>query len=159
MAKKDIEKDELMDEETSSEPRVYELGFHLDPELSESEAKKAYVALKGVVEERGTVLAEGEPEKVHLAYTISRSENSGRRDFDTAYFCWIAYEANGEGHEAIAEAARTEKRVVRFLDLRTTREEVKHSAEMRELREKAPEPARADVSDAELDAAIETAAA
>jgi ribosomal protein S6 len=158
MAKKDVEKDELMDEETSSEPRVYELGFHLDPELSESEAKKAYGALKGVIEEHGTVLAEGEPEKVHLAYTISRSENSGRRDFDVAYFCWIAYEANGKGHEAVAEAARAEKRIIRFLDIRTTREEVKHSAEMRELREKAPE-GRADVSEAELDAAIETAAA
>ena len=161
MAKKDIEKEEVVDEDDSAEPRVYELGFHLDPELSETEAKKAYAGIKGVVEENGTIVAEGEAEKVQLAYTISRTENSGRRDFDSAYFCWIAYEAAGPGHEAIADAARMEKRIIRFLDIRTTKEESRHSAEMRELREKAPEPAHAEskVSDAELDAALETAAA
>jgi ribosomal protein S6 len=156
-AKKEVESEVEVDEETSSDPRVYELGFHLDPELSETEAKKAYGSLKATIEENGAVIAEGEPEKIQLAYTISRSENSGRRDFDAAYFGWIAYEANGVGHEAIADAARLEKCIIRFLDIRTTKEEAKHSAEMRDLREKAPEAASETVSDAELDAAIETA--
>lgn len=162
MARKDDteEKDIDTDEENSSEPRVYELAFHLDPELSENEAKKAYEAVRDVIAERGAVVAEGAPEKIQLAYTVSRSENAGRRDFDSAYFCWVAYEATGEGHDAVGAAARAERRIIRFLDLKTTKEAAKHSAELREMREKAPEkPAEEAVSDSELDAALEQAAA
>lgn len=156
MAKKDLEQAEIEStEEDAGVARVYELAFHLDPELSESEAKKAYAGYKDLIAENGTVIAEGEPEKIQLAYTISRQENAGRRDFSSAYFCWIAYEAMGVGHEAVAEAARMDKRIVRFLDIRTDKEAVKHAADMRELREKAPEKTEGDrVSDAELDAAL-----
>lgn len=157
MAKKDIERDER--EETDAdhaELRVYELGFHLDPELGAEEAKKAYQAVRSQIEAVGTLVAEGEPQKVQLAYTISRSETAGRRDFDASYFAWIAYETDGKGHEAIAEAARAESRIFRFLDLRTDKEAAKHSAEMHEIMlknaEKAPEDE--EVSDTELDNAL-----
>lgn len=161
MAKKDIEQmDVEAGDEDAGVARIYELAFHLDPDLSESEAKKAYGGYKDLISENGTVVAEGEPEKIQLAYTISRNENAGRRDFTSAYFCWIAYEAMGAGHEAVADAARMDKRIVRFLDIRTDKEAVKHAADMRELREKAPEKQDGDrVSDAELDAALEGASA
>jgi ribosomal protein S6 len=148
---------EQADEETSAEPRVYELAFHLDPELSESDAKKAYDGIRSVITENGTLVAEGEPEKIQLAYTVSRTETAGRRDFDASFFSWIAYEANGEGHDAILTAARAEKRIFRFLDVKTTKEAAKHSAEMQELRKQAPEAQQEEVSDATLDAAIEEA--
>lgn len=157
MAKKEIERDER--EETDAdhaELRVYELGFHLDPELGAEEAKKAYQTVRSQIEAVGTLVAEGEPQKVQLAYTISRSETAGRRDFDSSYFAWIAYETDGKGHEAIAEAARAESRIFRFLDLRTDKEAAKHSAEMHEIMlknaEKAPEDE--EVSDTELDNAL-----
>jgi ribosomal protein S6 len=161
MARKtDAEEVLLTDADAGTEPRVYELAFHLDPELSESEAKRAYDALRDLISEKGSVVAEGTPEKIQLAYTISRTETSGRRDFDAAYFAWIAYEADGAVHQAVTEAASEEKRIIRFLDIRTTKELAQYSAEMRELREKAPEkPVGETVSDAELDAAIEGAAA
>ncbi|HVX90210.1 MAG TPA: 30S ribosomal protein S6 [Candidatus Paceibacterota bacterium] len=158
--KNDSEEVLLNDTGDSSEVRVYELSFHIDPELSESEVKRTYEALKEVAEKGGSIVAEGEPEKFQLAYTISRTETTGRRDFDTSYFAWIAYEADGAAHEAVAEAAREDKRVIRFLDIRTTKELAKYSAEMRELREKAPEkPEGEQVSDSELDAALEGASA
>jgi len=160
MAKKDIEQADI--EATEEDPgvaRVYEFAFHLDPEISESEAKKSYAAYKDLISQNGAVIAEGEPEKIQLAYTISRNENAGRRDFSSAYFCWIAYEAMGPGHEAVADAARMDKRIVRFLDIRTDKEAVKHAADMRELREKAPQmPEGGSVSDSELDAALAGAA-
>jgi ribosomal protein S6 len=158
MAKKDIELVEETNEEGADQVRVYELAFHLDPELSETEAKKAYGALKEAAAEKGTVLYEGAPEKIQLAYTISRQEQAGRRDFDAAWFAWIAYEATGAAHDEVAEAVRAEKRIVRFLDIRTDREAAKHAAELQELREKAPDAPGERVSDAELDAAIQAAA-
>ncbi|HEV7121553.1 MAG TPA: 30S ribosomal protein S6 [Candidatus Paceibacterota bacterium] len=149
-----------------AELRVYELGFHLDPELPETEVKKSYQALRDLIASKGTVIAEGEPTKIPLAYTISRTETGvGRRDFDTAFFCWIAYEADGASHQEVVSAASAEKRIVRFIDLRTTKEEAKHSEEMQAVYaqmaenggESAPEE-EAAVSDTELDAALKEVA-
>jgi len=162
MARKNDSEEVLIDdaEGDSAEARVYELSFHLDPELSESDAKRAYEALKEVANASGSIIAAGEPEKFQLAYTISRTETTGRRDFDTSFFAWIAYEADGKGHDAVTEAAKEEKRIIRFLDIKTTKDLAKYSAEMRELREQAPEKSTGDqVSDSELDAALEGASA
>jgi ribosomal protein S6 len=142
-----------------AEPRVYELGFHLDGELSQEGAKEAYQAIKSLITSHGTLVAEGEIEKIQLAYTISRMQPTGRRDWDTAYFGWIVYEATGEGHEAVVHAAAENSQIIRFLDLRTSIDAAKHAAEMHEFYRKAPEmPVNEDeVADVELDAALKEA--
>lgn len=154
---------ELELESGHNESRVYELGFHLDSELPTEEVKKTYQNLRDVVARAGSIVAEGEPVKVPLAYTISRSERGGRRDFTSAFFSWIAYETNGQGHEAVLEAVKGEERVIRFIDLRTTKESAQHSAEMAELYAKMPSEDEAsaedDVSEVELDAALKDAGA
>jgi ribosomal protein S6 len=142
-----------------NESRVYELGFHIDPELPQEEVKKTYQALR---EKAGTLVAEGEPQKIPLAYTISHKvQGGGRRDFDSAYFAWIAYEADRAGHEAMLEAAASEPRLVRYIDLRTDRESATHAAQMHEIYAKMGEVAQAEseVNDTELDAALKEAGA
>ena len=138
-------------EENAAEPRVYELGFHLDPELPQEEVKKAYQAVRDQIEGVGTIIAEGEPTKIPLAYTIYRKDTTGRRDFDTSFFCWIAYEADGAGHDSIGAAARSNKNIVRFLDIRTSVDEAKHSAEMQELFARAAEMAAQEAFDAQAE--------
>ncbi len=144
-----------------NESRVYELGFHLDSELPTEEVKKTYQALRDVIAKVGTIVAEGEPAKIPLAYTISRSDQAGRRDWNSAFFCWIAYETEGEGHETVLAAAKAETRIIRFLDIRTDKESAKHSAEMAEIYAKMPETLEGaleeDVSEVELDAALKDA--
>lgn len=163
MAKKekevlDVEATDTTDE-NHAEPRVYELGFHIDPELTNDEAKKTYQGIRAKIEAVGQIVAEGEPVKIQLAYTISRSETAGRRDFDGSHFSWIAYETDGAGHDAVTLAASEEKRIFRFIDLRTSKEEAKHSAEMQELLAKLPEAeSESEVSDAEIDAALKEVA-
>lgn len=140
-----------------NESRVYELGFHIDPELPQEEVKKTYQSLR---EKASTLVAEGEPQKIPLAYTISQKvQGGGRRDFDTAYFAWFAYEAEAPEHEAILEAVKAEGRVIRFIDLRTDAETAKHAAEMHEIYAKMGEAQQAEgeVSDTELDAALKEA--
>lgn len=156
-------KDEMRDEEVSEDEagtRVYELGFHLDPELPSEEVKKAYQAIRGLVLEKGTLVAEGEPLKIPLAYTISRQETTGRRDFDSAFFSWIAYETSAAAHAEVLDAVKANKTIVRFIDLVTTKDAARHAAELRELALKAPEQDETveEAADAELDAAIEGAA-
>lgn len=154
----DVIVDEL--EDTGPESRVYELGFHLDPELPTEEVKKAYQATRELIAGKGAIVAEGEPEKIQLAYTISRQETSGRRDFDSAYFSWIVYEASPENHSEVITTASADKRIIRFIDLITTKDAARHSVEVRELSLKTPERSNEpeDVSGAELDAALERAA-
>lgn len=130
--KKEITEDQYA-QEAIAEPRVYELGFHLDGELAQEDVKKAYQDIRDRIAGVGTVIAEGEPVKIPLAYTISRMETTGRRDFNSAFFCWIAYEADGSGHEQVSAAAREDSRIVRFLDIRSSAEEAKHSADMQEM--------------------------
>ena len=155
----DIETEEIA-EDTGSEPRVYELGFHLDPELPTEEVKKAYQAMRTFIAKKGTVVAEGEPENVQLAYTISRQETGGRRDFDSAHFSWVVYEASAENHAEILTTANADKRIIRFIDLITTKDAARHSVEVRELSQKMPERVKEpeDVTNVELDAALERAA-
>jgi ribosomal protein S6 len=158
MAKQDMDmRAEETLEEGGSEPRVYELGFHLDPELPSEEVKKAYQAVRALIEEKGTIVAEGEPQKIQLAYTISRQETSGRRDFDSAFFSWIVYETPAESHADIIAAANAEKRIIRFIDLITTKDAARHAVEMHELALKTPERVEdpEEVAGAELDAALE----
>ena len=160
MVKKNL--DEREDEAISDEDfgsRVYELGFHLDPELPTEEVKKAYQAMRELIASKGSLVAEGEPEKIQLSYTISRQETTGRRDFDSAYFSWIIYETSAVNHSEVLTAANADKRIIRFIDLVTTKDAARHSVEMRELSLKTPERTSEpeEVSGTELDAAIEHA--
>ena len=158
MAKRDMDMgvDETL-EEVGSDPRVYELGFHLDPELPTEEVKKAYQAIRTLIEGKGALIAEGEPEKIQLAYTISRQEVAGRRDFDSAYFSWIVYETTPESHAEILTAANANKYIVRFIDLITTKDAARHAVEMHTLAQKTAEPTEEteDAAGAELSAALE----
>jgi ribosomal protein S6 len=159
MAKKkelELENVDLDTEANDAEPRVYELGFHIDPELPTEEVKKVYQGLRDAVVAAGTVVAEGEPENIPLAYTISRSETGGRRDWNSAFFAWIAYEAKGEGHRAVVSKASEEKRLVRFIDVRTTADAARHSADLRAIRMQMPQKEEG-ISEAEIDAALEAA--
>ncbi len=158
MAKQDTDMraDETVDE-AGSDPRVYELGFHLDPELPTEEVKKAYQTVREFISGKCTVVAEGEPQKIPLAYTISRQETSGRRDFDSAYFSWIVYETSAINHAEVLAVANTDKRVIRFIDLLTTKDSARHSVEMREISAKMKERVEApeEAVSTDLDVALE----
>ena len=157
MAKNQGEEREDEHEDTA-EPRVYEFGFHLNPELPTEEVKKEYRGIRSLIASKGTLIAEGEPHKVQLAYTISRQETAGRRDFDSAYFSWIVYEATAENHAEIVTTAGANSRIVRFIDLITTKDAARHSVEMHELSLKVPEregTTNEVTANTELDAALE----
>jgi ribosomal protein S6 len=147
-------------EDTGAELRVYELGFHLDPELPTEEVKKAYQAIRDRITSKGTIVTEVEPEKIQLAYTISRQEVAGRRDFNSAYFSWIVYEMVAIDHTDVIASMQGNKSIVRFIDLITTKDEARHSLEVHELLAKVPAPEvdGEEVMNTELDAALENVA-
>lgn len=147
-------------EDTGAEARVYELGFHLDPELPVEEMKKAHQAIRVLISSKGAVVAEVEPQKIQLAYTISRQDVSGRRDFNSAYFAWVVYEMTAADHAEIISSVGANKSVIRFIDLVTTKDEARHALEVHELLAKIPETGVSDedAMNTELDAALENPA-
>lgn len=158
MAKKideEVQDDLLAD--VGDDPRVYELGFHLDPELPTEEVKKVYQAVREGIAEKGTVIAEGEPQKLQLAYTISRQEVAGRRDFDSAYFSWIAYETTAPAHAEVIASATANKQIIRFIDLITTKDAARHAVEMHDIALTMPVESTddAEVAGPELDTVLE----
>jgi ribosomal protein S6 len=158
-AEMEMDVDDALENEGSG-PRVYELGFHLDPGLPSEEVKKAYQSIRSVIAGVGSIVAEGDPQMIQLAYTISLQETTGRRDFDSAYFSWIVYETSSAQHAEVLASVTGDKRIIRFIDVLTTKEIARHSVEMRELSQKMPErtPDPAAAADVELDAALEEVA-
>lgn len=153
---------ELESGEGYNESRIYELGFHIDPELPQEEVKKVYQGIREKAASVGSLVAEGEPQRIPLAYTISRQEPAGRRDFNSAYFAWVAYEADGAGHDEMLALAKGNQSLVRYLDVKTDREAAAHAAEMHEIYAKLGEKEEGqtpeeEVNDAELDAALKEA--
>lgn len=159
MAKSREDYGEDVSQETGDSLRVYELGFHIDPELPSEEVKKAYQSVRSLIEKQGTLVAEGEPVMVQLAYTISRQETSGRRDFNSAHFAWIVYEAPVASHDEVITTVAADTRIIRFIDVLTTKEAARHAAELREISLKASESDEdtETAAGAELDAALESA--
>ena len=137
-----------------SSPRVYELGFHIDPELPTEEVKKIFGEIRDIIAEKGGIIAEEEPVSIPLAYTISRQQTSGRRDFNSAFFSWVVYETDAANHTDILKVVGADARIIRFIDLITTKEAARHASELREMALKVPEkPVDAEaVAGAELDA-------
>ncbi len=145
-------------EDVGSDSRVYELGFHLDPELPVEEVKKAHKGIHELIASKGEIVAQVEPEKIQLAYTISRQEVAGRRDFSSAYFAWVVYETTAELHTEVISTVAANKAVIRFIDLITTKDAARHALEVHEFREQAPqvEVDPEELLNTEIDAAIET---
>ncbi|HEC93763.1 MAG TPA: hypothetical protein ENI56_00075 [Candidatus Kaiserbacteria bacterium] len=122
---------ETPNEESDSdhlELRVYELGFHIDPDLPKQKIKELFQSIKNNIADAGTVITIGEPHRLRLAYTISRMERTGRHDFSSAFFGWVVYQSDGEAHARIIDMIKEHNDVFRYIDVRTTKEAAEHAA-------------------------------
>ena len=128
---KDTKKENVSNEEHDldhAEPRVYELGFHIDPDLPKQKIKELFQNIKNNIANEGTVITIGEPHRLRLAYTISRMERTGRHDFSSAFFGWVAYQSDGEAHARIIDMIKEHNDIFRYIDIRTTKEATEHAA-------------------------------
>ncbi len=95
---------------------LYELGFHLLPTIVEEEVAGRFGDLKALVEEQGgTVVSEGFPSLMPLAYTIA--VKAGK--FDRAYFGWMKFELEPSHIAAIKDATDVNPDILRFIIIKT----------------------------------------
>lgn len=103
------------DQEINQEANVYEVGFHLAPNIAEDSVPAEFAKIKDVIKaEGGEFISEAAPELTDLAYEIA--------DFDKAYFGWVKFSVSPEAVEKIKKALDASKAIIRYLVTSTVKE-------------------------------------
>jgi len=111
---------EILEEGNS---RVYELGFHLVPTLSEEDVPVTFGDLKELVLSLGGVAISDEmPKMMPLAYPMVKIIANIRNKFKTAYFGWIKFEMDSDKVLKLKKKLDLDPNFVRFLLIKTVRE-------------------------------------
>jgi ribosomal protein S6 len=103
--------------------RIYELAYHFVPTIAEESVATTLGALKAMLEENGAVFINVEPPKmIELAYEMSRTIDNKKTWFDNAYFGWIKLELEPEKLKAIEEKLERDETIIRYMIIKTVRE-------------------------------------
>ncbi len=144
--------------------RVYEIGFHLTPSLSEEEVVHEVNVIKKAIEDAGGIfLTEGYPKMRTLEYVIEVPITMPKSRFSHAQFGWIKFEANREAPSLIQESLLRSENIIRMIIIKTVKENTlygyrlkqKKEAEERREEEARKKPKDFKVSDEEIDKSIE----
>ncbi len=105
------------------EPRVYEIGFLLSPAIREEELDARTDEIKDTITKLdGTIVSQGRPEFIDLAYEMSRVINNKRVRFNQGYFGWIKFNLTPDVLKSIQEAIEKNPLVIRSLITTTVAE-------------------------------------
>ncbi len=140
--------------EYNDERRVYELGYHMVPTLTEDELQKEVDSLRSAISElKGTIVSESEPALIELAYTMVIGEGGKNTKYDTAFFGWIKFDLEPAQLAYLQdEVIADNKNILRHLLIKTVAEDTQAQVNLDELKEVksnekiAPAP-KADVQD------------
>lgn len=112
-----------MNHQEHTEPRIYELGYHLVPTLSSEQIPEASGAVRGMIERISKdIIAEELPVFIDLAYTVVKTIEHRNKRFDQAYFGWIKFEASPSGIAELEDSLKKDENVLRYLVMKTIRE-------------------------------------
>jgi ribosomal protein S6 len=154
--------------EAEAERKIYEIGFHIVPSVPEDKLGAEVSSLKEILGKNGaSIISEEAPKMRVLAYEMQKEIAGRRQKFSAAYFGWIKFESSPEGALAIDSAFKKNPLVLRYLIIKTVRENTMivpkipsyrkaEAPKMKERKETEP-PEKVKVSELELDKAIDAA--
>ncbi len=103
--------------------RVYELGFHFVPTLSEDEVAVQFSHLKSLIEKKGgTFISEETPRMTDLAYEITKTVKAQKKRYTSAYFGWVKFDIDPEEIAGIEKDMKAFEPVLRYILITTVRE-------------------------------------
>lgn len=124
--------------EDTSNKKIYEIGYHVLPNLSEDEMGKVVADMKEALAKASAVtIAEQHPQMMNLAYELGKEIENKIRRFHTAYFGWIKFEVETAEIEAIKAMMDKNLQILRFIIVKTVREstlatpKIQHQRSMR----------------------------
>ena len=123
--------------EYNDERRVYELGYHMVPTLTEEELQKEVDSLRGAISElKGTIVSESEPAPIELAYTMVIGEGGKNTRYDTSFFGWIKFDLEPAQLAYLQdEVIADNKNILRHLLIKTVAEDTQAQVNLEELKE------------------------
>jgi len=108
---------------TETTTRTYELGYILAPTVPETEVSVAIDGFKSAISAlEGTILGEGAPEFIDLAYTMEKSIASKKYKYSQGYFGWIKFDATPEAMEGLKKTLDGIHELVRYILIKTSAE-------------------------------------
>ncbi len=152
--------------EDAATTRIYEVGYHILPNVAEENVEKIVGEIRAVIEKAGgSFIAEGAPVLTKLAYDMNSREGDKWAAQDRGYFGWIKFEAVIGAAAELEEMLKAHKGILRHIVFRTVREETRARLKTPTLREvkrtdtikttaKRPDEESAPVSEEDLDKAL-----
>ena len=142
---------------------VYELGLLLVPTIAEENVATVFGDIKSVLEKNGAVfVSEDYPKMRALAYSMTKTEVGKNEKYNFAYFGWVKYELTTDKTEIVKEEIEKNKNILRFLIVKTVRENTLYShklnkkeGEKKEEKEGVPVVEAAPISEEELNKTID----
>ena len=115
--------------EKKEKKQVYEVGYHLVSSIAEEGVPAEVEALKKLLT-GAEIIAEENPKLMDLAYTIVKQIGGLRRKYDKAYFGWVKFEAETSDLAAIKKGLDEMESVLRYLLIKTVRENTMYGAKL-----------------------------
>ena len=105
------------------EPRIYEIGYLLSPAIRDEDLSTRETELKESLTKLGaTVISEGAPEFIDLAYEMSKVIDNKRVRFTQGYFGWFKIEIDPSKMAEAKEILDKNTLLIRYLLVGTVRE-------------------------------------
>jgi ribosomal protein S6 len=137
--------------------QVYELGYHIVSTVAEENVPKEVESLKAIVlKDGGSLISEGEPKLINLAYSMTKSVADTKKKFNTAYFGWVKFETKSELIPMLKKAVDAHPNVLRYILIKTVRENTMFTPKLTVRtpgKEEAPKPVKKVVKTKETKAA------
>lgn len=104
--------------------KVYELGIHLLPTLSEDDVQIEFSKIKSQIEKAdGEFISESTPRMFNLAYEIPKTIKAQKKWYETAYFGWVKFEIEAKALAGIEKFVKELDNTLRYLIVKTVRED------------------------------------
>ena len=114
---------EEIKQEKSDMSTVYEVSYLLLPSLAVEQVPGKAASLKDMLTSLGgTVISDENPVLIDLAYTMVKVVGTERHKASQGYFGWIKFEITTEGVEKVKKAFDADVDTVRYLIIKTVRE-------------------------------------
>lgn len=102
---------------------VYEVSYLLLPSVQMEQIQSKALALKEMITSLGgLVISDENPVLIDLSYTMTKVVVSVRHKVSSGYFGWIKFEISKEGIMAVKKNLDANPEILRFLIIKTVRE-------------------------------------
>ncbi len=115
---------EIIKESTKEGFKVYELGIHLLPTLSEADVQIEFSKIKSQIEKaEGEFIGESAPRLFTLAYEIPKTIKAQKKWYETAYFGWVKFRLDASKLALVEKYVKELDSTLRYIFVRTVAED------------------------------------